>query len=50
MLPDETYPDTGIRFCGSTNGNGVTVAVRGPHSLATDTVVPGAVSRVGSQQ
>jgi hypothetical protein len=42
--------DTGIRFCGSTNGSAVTVALRGPHSLATFTVVPDTASGVGSQQ
>lgn len=42
--------DTGIRFCGSTKGRAVTVAVRRPHSLATFTVLPGTASGVGSQQ
>lgn len=42
--------DTGIRFCGSTNGIAVTVATRRPHSLATITLVPVMAIDAGSQQ
>ena len=42
--------DTGMRFSGSTNGMGTTVALRSPHSEPTRNVEPGADSSVGTQQ
>ncbi len=42
--------ETGIRFWGSTNGIGTTVAWRSPHSLATSSRVPSATSGDGTQQ
>src|SRR4029453_9643290 len=42
--------DTGICFDGSTNGIGVTVPVRGPNSVWTDTTWPSWLRPAGSQQ
>ncbi len=42
--------DTGICFEGSTNGIGVTVADRVPHSVSTRTIRPSTLSSDGNQQ
>src|SRR5258706_8256512 len=48
--PGPPGQDTGMRFSGSTNGMGTTVAARLPHSVSTRRDVPSALSSIGTQQ